>query len=89
MGWVGTVFLLLGRYFIGEGKSVGLFLSFVGDTLWMIVGLQTGGTTGSAIAFTGGVMALLDLVGWCRQRSNHKYWNSMVVPRYMRSGYKI
>ena len=84
MGWIGTAFLILGRYQIGKRKNSGMFFSFIGDFLWMLAGQQTEGATGLAMAFTGGLMAILDLVGWHRQRKNNKYWNSMVIPKYMR-----
>lgn len=61
MGWIGTAFLVLGRYYIGQMVSNGLFYTFVGDFLWMIVGIRKRITS---LAFTGGLMALLDLIGW-------------------------
>lgn len=61
MGWIGTVFLVLGRYYIGEMENIGLFFSFIGDSLWMIVSFRKRMVS---LAFTGGLMALLDLVGW-------------------------
>lgn len=90
MPWIGTAFLLLGRYYMGKKDKVrvGLGLSFIGDTLWMVVGFQTQGTTGLAMAFTGGLMAILDLIGFCKQKSGNKYWGSMITPKHTRSSYK-
>lgn len=61
MGWVGTVFLVLGRYYIGEMENIGLLFSFIGDFLWMTVGFRK---RMISLAFTGGLMAVLDLIGW-------------------------
>ena len=84
MGWIGTAFLLLGRYFLVKKRRIGWVFSSIGDTLWMIVGLQTEGMTGLTMAFTGGLMAILDLLGCYKQRGDNKYWNSMIIPKYKR-----
>ena len=86
MDWAGAIFLLLGRYYIGKNKNnIGLILSFVGDTLWMLVGFWVGNYT---LIFTGGSMALLDLKGVFNRRGDSLYWDSMVIPKYQRTGYK-
>lgn len=63
MGWVATAFLIVGRYYIGIGQmaDIGLLLSSVGDFLWGLIGLKK---RMISLAFTGGLMAVFDLIGW-------------------------
>ena len=62
MGWIGTSFLLLGRYLMRkEGRTlVAWLLTCIGDFIWMIVGVQIQQTP---VWFTGGLMGILDIMG--------------------------
>ena len=42
LGFLSYAFVLLGLYLIGKKKRIGWGFKFVGDTLWVILGLSLG-----------------------------------------------
>ena len=63
MGWIGAIFLVIGRHLIAINKRTGpgLAFTFVGDFFCLIAGYQTSQYSWAFIAV---VMAIYDIVGW-------------------------
>lgn len=61
MGWVATVFLVFGRYYIGNMASQGLLFSFFGDFLWFVVGTRK---KIPSLAVAAAIMTVWDVIGW-------------------------
>lgn len=65
MGWIGAIFLIIGRHLIAirQKTGPGLAFTFIGDFFCVLAGFQTGQYSWAFIAIT---MAIYDIVGWLK-----------------------
>lgn len=61
MGWIGSAFIILGIWLVGDKSVWGFVFGATGNTLWIYVGLKRGKQCDLAVVAA--IVAVLNLVG--------------------------
>lgn len=67
MGWIGTVFLLIGSYLIGKKTRWGFALTFCGNIIWGVTGYRLDAYDLIATNVIFGCLAIWNFIQWSKK----------------------